>query len=73
MEKVILEIIQRGVHQYHKVDSFPVTIGRAFDNDIILQDVTVSPHHLVITEDDGKISLQDIPELGQKLCFLSRD
>lgn len=54
MAKVILETIQRGVHRYHKIDSFPVTVGRAFDNDIILQDVTISPHHLVITnEHDG--------------------
>ncbi len=54
MAKVILETIQRGVHRYHKIEKFPVTVGRAFDNDIILQDVTISPHHLVITdENDG--------------------
>lgn len=54
MAKVILETIQRGIHNYHKIDSFPVTVGRAFDNDIILQDVTISPHHLVILEkEDG--------------------
>ena len=53
MAKVILETIQRGIHNYHKIDSFPVTVGRAFDNDIILQDVTISPHHLVILEKEG--------------------
>ncbi len=54
MAKVILETIQRGIHNYHKIDSFPVTVGRAFDNDIILQDVTISPHHLVVLEkEDG--------------------
>lgn len=62
MAKVILEIIQRGVHHYHKVDSFPVTIGRAFDNDIILQDITVSPHHLVIQEEDGEILIQNLAD-----------
>jgi hypothetical protein len=60
MAEVILETIQRGIHQYHKVDSFPVTLGRAFDNDVIIQDVTVSPHHLVIDEEDGKYYLQNL-------------
>lgn len=68
MEKVILEIIQRGVHHYHKIESFPVTIGRAFDNDIILQDVTVSAHHLVIDEQDGQLTIQNLAnENGTKL------
>lgn len=60
MAKVILETIQRGIHTYHKIDSFPVTVGRAFDNDIILQDVTISPHHLVITENEGKYQIQNL-------------
>ena len=60
MAKVIFETIQRGIHNYHKIDSFPVTVGRAFDNDVILQDVTVSPHHLVIEEEDGKYFLRNL-------------
>ncbi len=60
MEKVILETIQRGVHSYHKIKSFPVTMGRAFDNDIILQDVTISPHHLVIDKQDGSYLIQNL-------------
>jgi len=68
MGKVILETIQRGVHSYHKIDAFPVTLGRAFDNDIILQDVTISPHHLVIDETDGKYQIQNLSqENGTKL------
>lgn len=68
MGKVILETIQRGVHSYHKVDSFPLTLGRAFDNDIILQDVTISPHHLVIDEINGKFQIQNLSkENGTKL------
>ena len=68
MEKVILEIIQRGVHHYHKIESFPVTVGRAFDNDIILQDVTISPHHLVIDMIDGALQIQNlVDENGTKL------
>jgi hypothetical protein len=60
MEKVILEIIQRGVHSYHKIESFPVTMGRAFDNDIILQDVTISPHHLVIDTQDDNYTIKNL-------------
>ncbi len=60
MAKVILETIQRGIHTYHKIDSFPVTIGRAFDNDIILQDVTISPHHMVILEKDDSYQVLNL-------------
>ena len=69
MEKVILETIQKGIHQYHKIESFPVTVGRAFDNHIILQDITVSPHHLLITKEDDKLYIQNITnkENGTKL------
>ena len=62
MAEVIFETIQRGVHHYHKVDSFPVTVGRAFDNDVILQDVTVSPHHLVIEKEDDQLYLRNLSE-----------
>lgn len=62
MAEVILETIQRGVHHYYKVDSFPVTVGRAFDNDIILQDVTISPHHLRIDKQDGKYLLHNLSD-----------
>lgn len=60
MAEVIFETIQRGIHHYHKIDSFPVTVGRAFDNDVILQDVTVSPHHLVIEQEGDKIYLHSL-------------
>ncbi len=68
MDKVIFETIQRGAHHYHKIDSFPVTIGRALDNDIILQDVTISPHHLLIDKKDDGIFIQNlVNENGTKL------
>lgn len=53
MAKMILEIQARGLHQYHRLDSFPVTIGRALDNDIILSDTSVSPHHLRLEQDEA--------------------
>jgi len=62
MGKVILETIQRGTHLYHKIDSFPVTIGRAFDNDIILQDVTISAHHLEIRNDNDSYQIHNLTD-----------
>ncbi|MEE9446083.1 MAG: FHA domain-containing protein [Cocleimonas sp.] len=62
MAEVILETIQRGVHSYHKINSFPVTLGRAFDNDIILQDVTISAHHLVIEQEGDKYLIKNLSE-----------
>jgi len=68
MAEVIFETIQRGVHHYHKITSFPLTIGRAFDNDVILQDVTVSPHHLVIEQEDDQLYIRNLStENGTKL------
>ena len=58
MAKLILETIHRGVHNYHKIDSLPVTLGRAFDNDIILSDITISPHHMVIDNGDAENSIE---------------
>jgi hypothetical protein len=50
MAELIIEILTRnGAHAaFHKVERLPVTIGRAFDNDLILPDPYVSPRHLVI-------------------------
>ena len=68
MGKVILETIHRGVHRYHKIESFPVTVGRAFDNDIILQDVTISPHHISITNNDNAYQIHSLSnENGTKI------
>ena len=50
MAKLIIETHIHGMKQYHKIDHFPVTIGRALDNDVILSDLSVSPHHLTIQQ-----------------------
>ena len=48
MDSVILEINARGLHRYEKIRPGVTRIGRALDNDIILSDPTVAPHHLKI-------------------------
>lgn len=60
MAQIIFETIIRGQSHYHKINSFPATIGRAFDNDIILNDPSVSPHHLVIDENKGDCIIRNI-------------
>jgi hypothetical protein len=57
MEALILEISTRGLHRYEQIDAEITTIGRALDNDIILSDPTVAPHHLKIIR-YGKNSLE---------------
>jgi len=53
--KLVLEILPHNneEHLIHRtIDKFPLTIGRSYNNDIILADPYVSPHHLRI--DNGE-------------------
>lgn len=65
----VLEIMARGLNQYHKLEHFPVRIGRALDNDIILSDPTVSPYHLEIDQlENGQFVLRNLSqENGSRL------
>lgn len=68
MAKLILETIYKGQRAYHKLDSFPVSVGRALDNDVIVSDVTVSPHHLRIDEKESGFEVTNLSnENGTKL------
>lgn len=53
-EVIVLEVLERSgrVRERIRLNNFPVTIGRAYDNDIILDDEYVSPRHLVIERDE---------------------
>lgn len=62
MAEVILETTVRGHRQHNKVTHFPSKIGRAFDNDIILSDPSISPHHLEIDQTDSGYTLRNISE-----------
>lgn len=64
----ILEIQTRSLNQYHRLTQFPVRIGRALDNDIILSDPTVSAYHLEIHQDGDGLVLRNIStENGSRL------
>jgi hypothetical protein len=63
MATLILEIQRRLLHEYLRIERFPFTIGRALDNDLILSDPTVSPHHLLINRnDEGKLILLNLSD-----------
>ncbi|MGB1309613.1 MAG: FHA domain-containing protein [Leucothrix sp.] len=63
MAKLILELIHQGRPSYHKLDEFPVMVGRAYDCDVVVPDITVSPRHLTI----------DKTEQGYELCSLGNE
>ena len=65
MEPLILEICTRGLHRYHQIDADVTTIGRALDNDIILSDPTIAPHHLkIIRHGDDSLELVNLAEVN---------
>jgi len=61
MDSVILEIDTRGLHRYEAIPHGTTSIGRALDNDIILSDPTVAPHHLkIVRQADDSIELVNL-------------
>ncbi len=55
MAGLIVEIEQKGLNLYFPLEQPKLTIGRALDNDIILSDITVSPHHCEIELSDNQL------------------
>lgn len=55
----ILEVLDRDgqVRQTHLVQRWPLTIGRAFDNDVVLADPYVAPQHLSIVDGEAGLAL----------------
>ena len=51
----LLEVLDRDgmVRQAWRIERWPVTIGRALDNDVVLTDPHVAPHHATIDLVDG--------------------
>ena len=56
----LLEVLDRDgqVRQALRVEGWPLAIGRALDNDLVLSDPYVAPHHLRIEQDDAGLALQ---------------
>ncbi len=65
MEALILEINTRGLHRYYPIEREITTIGRALDNDIILSDPTVAPHHMkIIRYGDDSLEIVNLAEVN---------
>lgn len=48
-----------GASRYRRIASFPATVGRAFDNDVVLSDPYVSARHLSIEPDGNGWSVRE--------------
>ncbi len=65
MAELILEIVTRGLHRFEPLNVEVTRIGRALDNDIILSEPTVAPHHLkVIRYGDDSVELVNLAEVN---------
>jgi hypothetical protein len=53
MAGLIVEISNRHGRQYHRIDGPVLRVGRAWDNDVIVPDPTVSPYHFLIRREPG--------------------
>jgi cation transport ATPase len=60
---MFVEVLERGgdVRLRVRILNFPFTIGRGYDNDLILDDPYVAAHHLSIERaEDGAVSAKDL-------------
>jgi hypothetical protein len=65
VDALILEISTRGLHRYETLARGVTRVGRALDNDIILSDPTVAPHHLqILHHPDDSIELINLAEVN---------
>ena len=61
--ELIVELVNRSqkMIERHKFDATRISIGRAFDNDLIISEPHVCPHHAVLQKnDDGNWYLEDL-------------
>ena len=60
-----MEIRNRGLHRYEQNNGEVTTSGRALDNDIILSDPTVAPHHLrIIRNGENSLELVNLTDVN---------
>ena len=61
-EVIFLEVLEGDiVHARHRLERFPVTVGRGYASDVILDDPKVSPAHLRIERaEDGGLVAKDL-------------
>ena len=70
-----LEVLDRSgnVSERVRLTHLPVSIGRAYDNDIIIADPYVCPHHLRLSRDEtGHVSAEDLGSVNGLLVHGSK-
>lgn len=65
---IFVEILSRSkeVRYRHRVDALPITVGRGYNNDTILDDPLVAEHHAIIDQeaDGGGLVIRDLDSLN---------
>ncbi len=62
-----IEVLARdgGVHSRERIEAAEARVGRAFDNDVVVDDPHVAPHHLrVFRGDDGELVAEDLGSIN---------
>src|SRR5699024_10939198 len=62
-----IEVLARdgGVHSRERIDAAEARVGRAFDNDVVVEDPHVAPHHLrIFRGDDGELVAEDLGSIN---------
>ena len=62
----VIEVLNRSgqVLQRYMYEGAVVKVGRAYDNDIIIEDPYVCPHHLSISNEDGRLFFEDLESIN---------
>ncbi len=70
-----IEVLARNddVKERHSVPTLPIRIGRAYDNDLILDDPYSAAHHaLVFANDQGELMVRDVGSKNGIICQSQR-
>jgi len=52
---------QHDVVARHRLSALPITIGRAYDNDVVVDDPHVAAHHLrIVRDENGELEAEDL-------------
>jgi pSer/pThr/pTyr-binding forkhead associated (FHA) protein len=59
--ELVLELLKRNgkVESFHKISGDQASIGRAYNNDIVISNQFICPNHLSIKVQDGKVWIKD--------------
>jgi hypothetical protein len=67
----VLEVLDRdgGVRQGHAATTWPLRVGRALDNDLVLDDANTAAHHFIVDIDDnGGVFVEVVDSVNGLRC-----